>query len=161
MTWGGVTIRPARRSHLEFIQNLSERVFSQYGPYDKILAEWFESGITITRLALMDKRPVGFAMLKKPEHGGHVGRISELLAIAVAPEHRRLGIGDLLMGEVQREAEKMHIDMLLLSTEVSNQPAQELFRKHGFNPWKLKKGYYPKGQEAVMMYKMICRRAAI
>jgi ribosomal protein S18 acetylase RimI-like enzyme len=145
MTWGGVTIRPAGLSHLEFIQDLSERVFSQYGPYDKILAEWFESGITITHLALMDKRPV----------------VSELLAIAVEPEHQRCGIGDTLMGEVQKEAEKMHVDMLLLSTEVGNQPAQEFFRKHGFHPWKLKKGYYPKGQEAVMMYKIICRRVAI
>jgi ribosomal-protein-alanine N-acetyltransferase len=161
MTWGGVTIRPAGLSHLEFIQDLSERVFSQYGPYDKILAEWFESGITITHLALTDRRPVGFAMLKKPEHGGHVGQISELLAIAVESEHQRRGIGDILMGEVQREAEKMQVDMLLLSTEVGNQPAQDFFRKHGFHPWKLKKGYYPKGQEAVMMYKIICRRVAI
>jgi ribosomal-protein-alanine N-acetyltransferase len=157
VTRDGVTIRSAGLVHLEFIRNLSERVFSQYGPYEEILSEWFESGITITHLALMDQRPVGFAMLKKPEHSGHAGQMSELLAIAVEREYRRLGIGDLLMREIQKDAEKMHVNMLLLSTEVGNHPAQSLFSKHGFTPWKLKKGYYPKGQEAVMMYKIVHR----
>ena len=150
-----VTIRPAGPLDLEFIRDLSERVFSQYGSYERRLMDWFVSETTVTRLALTDERPVGFAMVKKPGEKGYVERISELLAIAVEPEKWRLGIGNLLMKEVHREAEIMQADTLILCTGMDNKPAQELFKKHGFTPWRVKKGYYEGGQEALMMYRVL------
>ncbi len=49
----------------------------------------------------------------------------------------------------------MQVDTLTLCTAVENKRARELFRKHGFIRWDLKKGYYPRGQDAVVMYKVI------
>lgn len=150
-----VTMRLAEDADADYVRCLSKKVFRQYGPYENILVDGFESGITETCLALIGKRPVGFAMLKKPGGTRYVERICELLAIAVEPEKWRLGIGDLLMTEVQRQAEEMQVDTLVLCTGLDNKPAQELFRKHGFTPLVLKKGYYPEGQDALMMYKNI------
>jgi hypothetical protein len=57
---------------------------SQYGPYDIILTDWFQSERPFTLLAVMEKTPVGFAMLRLPEDNPFASeRIGELLAIAV------------------------------------------------------------------------------
>lgn len=153
----GVTIRPVEPLDLDFIQNLSKKVFSQYGPYDKILTDWFQSGTTMTRLALTYVTPVGFAMVKIPDEDQVDNRLTELLAIAVEPEKQNCGIGDLLMTDVLRLADKMQVEGLTLCTGVDNTAAQEFFKKHGFSAWRIEKDYYEGGQEALMMYKIISR----
>jgi ribosomal protein S18 acetylase RimI-like enzyme len=120
--------------------------------------EWFELGITVTLLALMEKHAVGFAMLRRLEHGWSLPSVSELLSIAVEPAKWRLGIGDLLMDEILREAERIEVETLVLHTAIDNLPARILFRKHGFSKFGMKKKYYPKGQDAIMMYKDISWR---
>jgi ribosomal protein S18 acetylase RimI-like enzyme len=155
ITRGGVTIRRAEHADLAFIQHLSKRVFSQYGPYDVILTGWFQRDKTVTCLAETNGSPIGFAMVRLPKGKEYHDRISELVAIAVEPEKQRCGIGDLLMAEVLRLSEGMQIDTLTLLTAIENKPAQGLFRKHGFAPWHVEKGYYQGGQEALMMYKVL------
>lgn len=150
-----VTVRPATAADLDYIRNLSKKVFQQYGPYEKILPRWFELGITVTLLAFMEKQPVGFAMLSRLERGWYFLRVSELLAIAVDPAKWRLSIGDLLMREVERRAKELGVETLVLYTAVGNLPGQELFKKHGFISFRVRKSFYPEGQDAVMMYKDI------
>jgi ribosomal-protein-alanine N-acetyltransferase len=94
-------------------------------------------------------------MVRLPEGKPYHDRISELVAIAVEPEKQKCGIGDLLMAEVLRVAESLEIASLTLLTAVENKPAQALFRKHGFTPWHVEKGYYEGGQEALMMYRVL------
>ena len=154
---GTVTLRPARAGDADYIRGLSKKVFEQYGPYESLLVKWFELGITVTLLALMEKHAVGFAMLRRLEHGWSPPRVSELLAIAVEPAKWRLGIGDLLMDEILKEAERLGVETLFLHTAIDNLPARILFRKHGFSEFGMKKKYYPKGQDAIMMYKDISR----
>ncbi len=150
-----VTVRPAKQEDLDYIRSLSKKVFQQYGPYEQMLADWFESGFTMTFLALMEGRPVGFAMISGPKGIWYLPRVSELLAIAVEPEKWKVGIGDLLMKEVQRKAEAEGVEMLVLHTAVENLPGQKLFKKYGFVPLDIKKNFYPEGQDALMMYKDI------
>ena len=150
-----MTVRLATAADADYIQGLSKKVFDQYGPYESILLKWFESGMAITFLALMQKHPVGFAMLRGFEQGWSVPRVTELLAIAVEPAKRRIGIGGLLMDEIVREAERLKVGTLALHTAIDNLPAQMLFKKHGFSELGMKKGFYPKGQDAIIMYKEI------
>ena len=146
-----VTIRPAGSLDLDFIRDLSKKVFSQYGPYDRILTDWFVSGTTITHLALIRGTPVGFAMVRIPQEKSFDELVTELVAIAVEPEKQGCGIGDLLMTEVLRLADEMQVQALILFTAVHNLAAQELFKKHGFSAWRVEKGYYDGGQDAVVM----------
>ena len=53
-----VTTRLASASDEDYIRSLSERVFHQYGSYDRMLSHWLVSGTTVTLLALMKKGPV-------------------------------------------------------------------------------------------------------
>jgi ribosomal-protein-alanine N-acetyltransferase len=148
-----ITIRAADASDADFIRNLSERVFLQYGPYEEMLPRWLESGIAVTFLALIDKKPIGFAMLSEPNYTWSFRPVCELLAIAVAPEKQRLHVAELLMKKLERTAREFKVASLILHTYTENSPAQSLFRKHGFIPTKIKKKFYPKGQDACMMYK--------
>jgi ribosomal-protein-alanine N-acetyltransferase len=148
-----VTIRPAEASDADFIRDLSERVFLQYGPYEEMLPRWLESGIAVTFLAIMNKKPVGFAMLSEPNYTWTFSPVCELLAIAVAPEKQRLHVAERLMKKMERTAREFKVGMLILHTHTKNTPAQNLFKKHGFIPINVKKKFYPNGQNARMMVK--------
>ncbi len=150
-----ITVQSAKPVDVHYVRNLGKRVFEQYGPYDDMLVSWFESGINMTLMALMETGPVGFAMLSRPKGEWYLPRVSELLAIAVEPEKRNRGIGDLLMKGIQRTAEEIEAEKLVLHTAVENLPGHKLFKKHGFIPLDIKKNFYPKGQNAIMMYKDI------
>jgi ribosomal protein S18 acetylase RimI-like enzyme len=148
-----VTTRPARPSEVAYIQDLSEKVFHQYGPYEIMLPRWFEAVITVTVLALMGKKPVGFAMFTHPEKTWVFPRACELLAIAVEPERQRQGTGDLILSDIERMAKDLGIEKMVLHTGLENMPGQKLFMKHGFAPTRIKTNFYPEGQDALMMAK--------
>ena len=151
-----VTVWPARAADVAYVRSLGKRVFRRYGPYDSILAEWFESRATMTLVALMEKQLVGFAMLGRLEREWHLTRVCELLAIAVEPAKWKLGIGDLLMNEVVGKAQRINAEILILHTAADNVRGQKLFKKHGFSVFGVKESFYPKGQDALVMYKNVC-----
>jgi ribosomal protein S18 acetylase RimI-like enzyme len=152
-----VKIRSAGISDASFIGQLSGRVFHIYGPYEDIVSRWFDLEITATIIATMDKRPVGFAMIGDISNRWNLPQISELLAIAVEPEKQGRGIGDILIREVDRKALEFNIKRIFLHTAVGNLPARKLFTKNGYRIWEIKRDFYPKGQDAVMMSKEICK----
>jgi ribosomal-protein-alanine N-acetyltransferase len=150
-----ITIRAAEESDVEFVLSLSKKAFFQYGPYEDMLERWFQSGTTETLLALMEKRPVGFAMLGRNQSKWESRQIAELLAIAVEPAKQKKGIGDSLIRGVVRKARELRIETVVLYTGLENVAAQRLFKKHGFTPSKTKKSFYPRGQDALLMYNHI------
>ena len=152
---GTVSVRIARAGDVGFIRNLSRTAFHEYGPYDEMLPDWFMAGITVTLLAVLEERPVGFAMIRRIGRESRLHRVSELLAIAVEPSQRNRGIGNLLLNEMQKTAYRSGVEILVLHTAIDNLPGRTLFKKHGFILLDTKHGFYPEGQDAVMMYKDI------
>lgn len=150
-----ITIREAKEGDSDYIRSLGGKVFHHYGPYEELLPAWFETGIAWTILALMGREPVGFAMLGRPSQKWASSLVGELLAIAVEPKRKKEGIGDLLMREVIRRAERLNIEMLILHTAPENLAAKRLFQKHGFVLSETKKRFYPRGQDAIMMQRYI------
>ncbi|UCF83861.1 MAG: GNAT family N-acetyltransferase [Desulfobacteraceae bacterium] len=148
-----ITIEAAQGSDVEFIHCLSKKVFSVYGPYEDMLARWFDSDTTVTLLAFMEARPVGFAMLGRHQRERDSRQVAELLAIAVEPAKQKSGIGDSLIREIVKKGEELRIEIVVLHTALENMPAQRLFKKHGFTASEIKKGFYPQGQDALLMYK--------
>jgi ribosomal protein S18 acetylase RimI-like enzyme len=150
-----VKIRSASISDASFIGQLSGRVFHFYGPYEDIVSRWFQRGITVTIIATMDKKPVGFAMIGDTSNRWDLPQISELLAIAVEPEKQGRRIGEILIGEIERKALELNIKRIFLHTAVNNLSARKLFTKNGYRIWEIKRDFYPKGQDAVMMSKEV------
>jgi ribosomal protein S18 acetylase RimI-like enzyme len=150
-----VSVRIARAGDVDYIRSLSKAAFHEYGPYEDMLPDWFTSGITVTLLAVLEERPVGFAMIRRIGRESRLHRVSELLAIAVEPTQRKRGIGNLLLTEIQRAAHKTEVETLVLHTAIDNLPGRALFRKHGFILLDTKSNFYFGGQDAVMMFKDI------
>ncbi|MBW1744012.1 MAG: GNAT family N-acetyltransferase [Deltaproteobacteria bacterium] len=150
-----VSVRIARAGDVDYIRSLSKTAFQEYGPYEEMLPDWFTSGITVTLLAMLGERPVGFAMIRRIGRESRLHGVSELLGIAVEPPQRKRGIGDLLLSEMQKTAHRTGVETLVLHTAIDNLPGRGLFKKHGFNLLDTKSNFYPRGQDAVMMYKDI------
>jgi ribosomal-protein-alanine N-acetyltransferase len=153
LTRDPIAIRAAEAQDAIFVQKLARQAFQRYGQYDEMLPAWFEAGFTETLLALMGKKPVGFAMLGMNSEGLQAPSLVELLAIAVAPSKKRMGFGGLLMLESMRMARQRYIETVVLHTAVDNKAAQGLFKQHGFIEVQTKRNFYPNGQDAVMMVK--------
>jgi ribosomal-protein-alanine N-acetyltransferase len=148
-----VRIKPARVTDASHIRNLSKQVFRRYGPYDETLAHWFLSGMTITVMASMGGKAVGFAMLGLSALNSPSLRVYELLAIAVEPEMQNMGIGNLLLKEIETKAGELGAEKLTLHTAVDNIKGRKLFNKNGFIPSDTKRHFYPEGQDALRMDK--------
>jgi len=148
----GLSTRRAVPLDADFVQTLS-RVFRPYGPYEEILCKWFQAGTALTRIGLKGHRPAGFAMLGRVSALWYFPGVCELLAIAVTPSARRLGLGTLMLREVERWAAHLGAEKLVLHTSVDNAAAQRLFRKHGFSLVEMREKFYPEGQDAVCMIK--------
>lgn len=70
----------------------------------------------------------------------------ELLLIAVDPLHRRRGIGDALLGRFVTAARSRGANRLFLEMRDGN-PAEALYRRHGFARVGRRKAYYRRGTD--------------
>ncbi len=109
----------------------------------------------MTLVALMNRKRAGFVMISHFPQEAYPQQVSELLAIAVTPEKRRMGIGEMLLKEVERKAAQMGITELFLHTAEENLAAQNLFAKNEYVSWGINEGFYPAGQNALIMSKKI------
>ena len=148
-----ITFRKAGPLDEAFITQLSRKVFSVFGPYDEMVPRWMMEESTVTIIACLDNRPVGFVMLGDPFNRYDLSQAVELLAIAVDPEEHRKGIGELLLREVDKKAIEHGVRRIFLHTAAMNHSARSLFTKAGYRPWEIKGGFYPEGQDAVVMSK--------
>jgi ribosomal protein S18 acetylase RimI-like enzyme len=146
-------LRRAVQSDVGFIGGLSSRVFDVYGPYGEIVTRWFESGTATTFVALTGERPAGFAMIGRPSPFTLAAPVAELLAIAVEPLNQGMGVGGLLMRKMEETALHLEVRRLFLHTAGDNSRAQRLFVRCGYAAAEVKQGFYPAGQDAVLMFR--------
>jgi ribosomal-protein-alanine N-acetyltransferase len=148
-----ISFRTGKHTDVPFIARLSGKAFSIFGPYEETVPEWLGYDSTVTIIAKVNERPAGFAMIGAPFGRYDLQNVVELLAIAVEPESRRKGIGELLLKEVDEKAKELNIFRIFLHTAIENLPARSLFSKAGYSPWEIKYSFYPKGQDAIVMAK--------
>jgi ribosomal-protein-alanine N-acetyltransferase len=150
-----VNIRMAKSGDLPFVSDLSKRVFQQYGPYEEILPRWFVSGRSMTILAESRGAPVGFAMMARTADQPDGSRTAEIMAIAVEPAMQGQGVGHVMMAALEKWARAASIRRIYLHTAADNVDAKALFSVSGFKAAETSEGFYPQGQDAVMMYKVL------
>lgn len=148
-----IIVRPARVNETRFIKRLSRKLFNIYGPYEQIILGWFESDMTKTFIAFLDGQPVGFSMIGDMSSRYGLQHLAELLAIGIDPVKQARGIAAVLLREVERKAAKIGIKKIFLHTGTQNFQARRLFTQSGYITSEIKKGFYPEGQDAIVMYK--------
>jgi len=89
---------------------------------------------------------VGYAGFQVILDEGHITNI------AVHPDYRRQGIGELLLGDLFEQARLHGVLRLTLEVRASNAAAQGLYYKYGFEVEGRRPRYYGDGEDALIMW---------
>lgn len=82
-------------------------------------------------VAELDGEIVGFTDQWIINDFAHGAKLSYIQNLYVAAKHRRKGIGDRLLQEIMRNAETKGVLEIHVVTEFENEPAINLYKKHG------------------------------
>ncbi|MFP3870220.1 MAG: GNAT family N-acetyltransferase [Syntrophobacteria bacterium] len=150
-----ISFRLATENDRDFIRQLSARVFSLYGDYDELLPNWMSLPGLITVIVTENNHPLGFAMLEAQTKARLGSRRGELMAIAVMPEYQRRGIGSALLDHMESLALRYGLSRIQLHTARDNILARWFFKRAGFRVIGVRERYYPEGQQALAMIKVL------
>jgi ribosomal-protein-alanine N-acetyltransferase len=103
---------------------------------------WLHSA---TGLGQQKSRVIGYMGLRLRDSGSHIS------TIAVHPDWRGNGLGELLLLTAIEQSAEMGFDVMTLEVRPSNQVAQRLYRKYGFRFTGVYEGYYRDGEDAWLM----------
>ena len=84
-----------------------------------------------------------------------VGDEIQILNVAVSPEHRRSGIGSALIDLVMSDAHEKQVRSVTLEVHRDNQSGAALYRSIGFVETGVRKNYYGRGKDAIIMTRQL------
>jgi ribosomal-protein-alanine N-acetyltransferase len=97
-------------------------------------------------VAEVDGALVGYAGVLQVLDEGHVANV------AVAPDRQGAGVGRHLVLALHRIALERGVTALTLEVRAGNEPAKALYRRFGYAPVGVRKGYYADGEDALIMW---------
>jgi ribosomal protein S18 acetylase RimI-like enzyme len=100
-------------------------------------------------VAEADGEIIGFCLTAHERTSGYI------ITIDVLAEHRRRGVGTMLLAGVERKLAACGVREVSLETATDNVSAVAFWQKHGYRTRGVKKGYYPGGRDAFSMTKLL------
>lgn len=128
-------IRPMRKDDVEAVFAIEQASYP-YPWTSGIFFDCLRIGYAC-RVAEFEGRIGGYAILSAGVGEAH------LLNLCVAGEHRRRGLGQLLLDGVLFEASLLQAGRLFLEVRPSNKPAVKLYRQNDFHVIGRRPEYYP------------------
>ena len=95
------------------------------------LEKLFDSNNTYLLAAVVDHHVVGYALAYRFPSPYSAGHLSYLYDIEVVPEHRKKGIGKLLINTLLKKLKEDNVKELWLGTAIDNVAGQKLFSTTG------------------------------
>ena len=121
----------------ELIADLIDTLHSEEGINRQGLANslvrLYEAPNSYMLVARKDGKVVGFARFYTRQTALNPKPTAALDELVVSKEHRRQGIGKLLVEKVTDECKKLHCCEIEVSTEIDNTDAQEFYKNCGFS----------------------------
>ena len=145
-----VTIEKMKKEYIDDVYEIDK--ISVPIPWSKkSIEEEMNNMLANFLVAKEDDKVVGFAMCWYIMDECHIGNI------AVHPDYRQKGIATRLLDKLLEGCKEHGTNSILLEVRVSNIPAQELYKKLGFEELVIRKQYYknPDGtyEDAIIMTK--------
>src|SRR5690242_6316820 len=140
-----LVIRQATVSDLDKLVPLFDgyrQFYRQASEPDRIrqfLLDRFERSQSVILIAVKDGTAVGFTQLYPSFSSGALAQIFILNDLFVDPDARLIGTGSALLQAAAEYGRRVGALRLVLSTEVTNMPAQALYEKRG---WKRNTEFY-------------------
>lgn len=128
-------IHAVGRSHAKALSELHGKCFAKGWGYLEF-ESFFERHGVFAGVAHHASRPVGFVLCWLIEDQ------CDLLSMGVLPEHRRDGVGLLLLEYALETATGLGAEYMVLEVNVHNTAAQTLYKEHGFEEFSVRKNYY-------------------
>ena len=142
-----VHLVPMRRRHLRSVLRIEALVYPRPWSLSLFMSELALRSTRAYWVARVDGAVVGYCGLMVTGEDGHV------TTLAVDPAMHRRGIGTRLLLALAGEAVRRGVTGLTLEVRMSNQPAQELYRKFGFRPAGVRRNYYVEtNEDALVMW---------
>ncbi len=132
--------------HIDDIAELEKQCFSIPWTSEQLASQLTDNMHICLAAVDGEGRTVGYVGLMYVLDEGYISNV------AVAPAHRREGIGGMLLDTLRERAEEKGLAFLTLEVRQTNEPAKSLYKKHGYVEVGLRKGYYTKPTEdAILM----------
>ena len=139
-------IEPMNSSHIEGVFEVSKLSLAEAWNIESIEKE-LSNKLAKYLVALDENKVIGFLGMWVVFDEG------DITNIAVHPEYRKQGIGNLLMDNLITLCNENNINSLTLEVRESNLPAQNLYKKHGFKEEGIRKNFYDNPKEnAIIMW---------
>lgn len=142
-----VVIGPMRRRHLRGVLRIEQQVYPRPWSMGLFMSELgFRSG-RVYVVARVGTTVVGYGGLMLVHEDGHI------TTLAVDPAWHRHKIGMRVLLALSDAAVARGVKHLTLEVRITNRPAQELYRRFGFVPAGIRKGYYVEtNEDALVMW---------
>ena len=147
---------PMRDEDLEAVMEIERRSFAQPWTPGLFL---HELKVPFSRTILARSSP------GEPELLGYIcrwliGDEVQILNLAVHPDQRRSGIGRALVEQILQEAEQQGVRVVTLEVRRENASAIALYRSLGFSESGVRRNYYGRGHDAIIMHRTLYAAAA-
>lgn len=141
-------IVPMAEEHLDQVLAIEEVSFPTPWSRNSYLRELSDNQFAYYYVCLQGEKVLGYMGMWLIIDEAHV------TTIAVHPEYRGRYLGKILLEELMARAVALGADKITLEVRPSNLVAQRLYRRVGFVPAGLRKGYYTDTKEdAIIMWK--------
>ncbi|NPB02079.1 MAG: ribosomal protein S18-alanine N-acetyltransferase [Methanopyri archaeon] len=148
-----ILVRRAKKSDLPRITEIEELAFPK-SPYPTYVFLWN-----------LSCNPEGFLVAERcGEVAGYIifetrplSGEGHIVSIAVHPDHRRVGVGTVLMAEAERRIAEAGYDVVRLEVRESNFGARRFYERLGYRPERRVPRYYDDGETAIVMVKELRR----
>ncbi|MFI5053206.1 MAG: ribosomal protein S18-alanine N-acetyltransferase, partial [Acidimicrobiia bacterium] len=142
-----IHIQGMRRRHVRSVLRIEQQVYPRPWSGALFMSELAMRSSRAYYVARIGRELVGYAGLMMTLDEGHV------TTIAVDPRRHRSKIGSRLLLVLAREAIERGATALTLEVRMSNQAAQDMYRRFGFGPVGVRKNYYQEvNEDALVMW---------
>jgi ribosomal-protein-alanine N-acetyltransferase len=155
--WVPFTLRESRPEDFDRLHAIDQECFPPGIAYSRReLTFYMRLRSAFTIVAEDGKGAIaGFLVGQKHQRGmGHI------VTIDILNEHRRSGLGSLLMNEAETRLRAAGCDAMFLEAAVNNQPALKFYERLGYSQVKRLPNYYPGNLDGVLLVKRFERRQA-
>jgi ribosomal-protein-alanine N-acetyltransferase len=140
-----VVLTPMRRRHLRSVLKIESRVYPRPWSMGLFLSEIAQREHRVYLVARVGTTVVGYGGLMVVLDDGHI------TTLAVDPAWHRHSIGSRLLLALADAAMGKGVRNLTLEVRIGNEPAKELYRRFGFAPAGIRKGYYVETDEDALV----------
>lgn len=137
---------PMKKENLPQVLEIEKLSYTNPWTRESFLYEITENPLATYLVAVEGEKVIGYGGIWIVLDEAHI------TTLAVHPDFRRKGIGEVLLKALIDLAKNRRVQNIILEVRVSNLAAQYLYKKIGFQPIGIRKKYYTRPEEdAVVM----------